>query len=57
MFLCENFDDLDFGKKNHDYYTTCNYWTNFVIQNWACIDEMVQLTILLVKHLKSCVSI
>lgn len=22
MFLCENFDDLDFGKKTNDYYTT-----------------------------------
>lgn len=57
MFLCENFDDLDFGKKTNDYYTTCNYWTNIVIQNWACIDEMVQLTILLMKNLKSCVSL
>ena len=55
MFLCENFDDLDFGKKNKDYYTTSNYWTNIVIQIWAYIDEMVQLTILLMKHLKSCV--
>lgn len=35
MFLCENFDDLDFGKKTNDYYTTYNYWTNIVIQNWA----------------------
>lgn len=57
MFLCENFDDLDFGKKTNDYYTTCNYWTNIVLQNWACIDEMVQLTILLMKNLKSCVSL